>query len=140
MQWAGVLAPLTAALLSLGSASLALRIWRWEPGTPLALGGDSTFVTMQLGRLVGGPALRDASRLGAPFGQTTGWFPSDDQIHFLVVKLLGLFLDSPYTVGAVYFLAARPYRRLEPTAESAQPATPAAPAAPAASAETPEVA
>jgi hypothetical protein len=74
----------------------------------MGLGGDATFVTAQLGRLVGPAALQDSSRLGAPFGQTAGWFPSDDQIHFLAVKLIGLFANSPFTVGAVYFVLGFP--------------------------------
>jgi hypothetical protein len=103
-----VLAPATAAILSLVAAISALRLWDWRPGEPLALGGDSTFVTMQLGRLVGPESLRDTDRLGAPFGQSAGWFPSDDQIHFLAVKVIGLFSDSPYTVGAIYFVLGFP--------------------------------
>jgi hypothetical protein len=74
----------------------------------MGLGGDATFVNAQLGRLVGPDALRDTSRLGAPFGQSTGWFPSDDQIHFLVIKAIGLVAESPYTVGAVYFILCFP--------------------------------
>jgi hypothetical protein len=104
----GVLAPAVAAILSLVAAISALRLWDWRPGAPIALGGDSTFVTMQLGRLVGPESLRGTDRLGAPFGQSAGWFPSDDQIHFLAVKVLGLFSDSPYTVGAVYFVLGFP--------------------------------
>lgn len=105
---AAVLAPVAAAVLSLVAAISALRLWDWRPGEPLALGGDSTFVTMQLGRLVGPEPLRGTDRLGAPFGQSAGWFPSDDQIHFLAVKVIGLFSDSPYTVGAIYFVLGFP--------------------------------
>lgn len=101
-------APLLAALLALVAAAQSLRLWQWRPGMPMGLGGDSTFVTMQLGQLVGPSSWGDTSRLGAPFGQTKGWFPSDDHVHFLVVKVLGLFSDSPYTVGALYFVAGFP--------------------------------
>jgi hypothetical protein len=102
------LAPVATALLALLGAAQATRLWDWRPGQPFGLGGDATFVTAQLGRLVGTDSLRDTTRLGAPFGQTPGWFPSDDQIHFLFVTIIGLFTDSPYTAGGIYFILGFP--------------------------------
>jgi hypothetical protein len=100
--------PALAAILSLLAAVQALRLWEWRPGMPMGLGGDATFVTAQLGRLVGPAPLGEMGRLGAPFGQSPGWFPSDDQIHFLALKVIDLFADSPFTVGAVYFVLGFP--------------------------------
>lgn len=102
------LAASVSAVLSLSAAVQALRLWEWRPGSPLELGGDATFFTVQIRELLHTGPQSASERLGAPFGQNSGWFPSDDHLHFAIVKLLGLFSDSPFTVAALYFIIGFP--------------------------------
>ena len=102
------LAASVCAALSLSAAVQALRLWEWRPGSPLELGGDATFFTVQIDELLHTGPQSASKRLGAPFGQNSGWFPSDDHLHFAIVKLLSIFSDSPFTVAALYFIIGFP--------------------------------
>jgi len=51
--------------------------------------------------------------LGAPFHQDASWFPHADHLHlFLAGKVIGLFSDNPFTVGAIYFFLGFPLAAL----------------------------
>lgn len=50
--------------------------------------------------------------LGAPFGQNANWFPYTDIAHFAALKLIGIFVTSPFSAGAVYFFLGFPLAAL----------------------------
>lgn len=100
--------PLTAVVLSSLAAGSALRVWDWRPGTPVDLSGDGLYYASQVRAALDGSAWGVDTHLGAPFGQVSGFFPTDDDLHLLLVRALGLFSDSPFTVAALYFLLSFP--------------------------------
>jgi hypothetical protein len=97
-----------AAVLSLLVAVQSLRLWDWRPGVPLGLGGDSTQVLLQVRAIMEGDAFGSTHRVGAPFGLNASWFATGDQLNFAVIRLIGLFTDSPATASAIFFVMGYP--------------------------------
>ena len=50
--------------------------------------------------------------VGAPFGQTAGWFADASWVHYAIVKVFGLVSSSPGTVSALYFFVCFPLAAL----------------------------
>lgn len=104
--------PLLVVVLSALAAAQALKVWEWRPGTPMGLTVDSTQVAMQVRAILEHGWYLENPDLGAPFGQNAGWYPSGETVHFLLIHLIGLFADSPFTVSAVYFFLGFPLAAL----------------------------
>lgn len=103
---------LGAAGLSLAIAIWSLQLWRWRPGIPLGLEGDSTFVAMQLKDIAEHGWYWHNPDLGFPFGQNGSLFPELNVIHVEAVKFLGLAFDDPFSPGVMYFVAGFPLAAL----------------------------
>lgn len=115
--WAGragraVAGPLVTALASLAAATQALRLWDWEPGLPLSLSGDAPPALVQVREFMGGGWFGVDSAVGAPFGFNSAWFPTGNAVHLPLIRLLGLFSDSPATVATVFFVLQFPLAAL----------------------------
>jgi hypothetical protein len=104
--------PLTTVLLSLAAMAQALQIWRWRPGDPVDLTGDSAAGLAQLKNMLDHGSYGSNPDLGAPFHQEAGWFPHADHVHVFLVRLIGLFSDNPFTVSALYFFLGFPLAAL----------------------------
>jgi hypothetical protein len=90
----------------------ALQVWAWRPGTPIELDGDGAFVLMQVKGILDHGWYWFNPDVGAPFGQTAGWFVDGSWVHYAAIKLLGLLFSSPATVSALYFFAGFPLAAL----------------------------
>jgi hypothetical protein len=99
---------LAAGLVALAAAVWSLRLTSWVPGTPLELGGDSTFVAMQLRDIAEHGWYWFNDDLGYPFGQNGSLFPELNVLHVALVKALGVFTPDPFTPGVVYFILGYP--------------------------------
>jgi hypothetical protein len=101
-----LLAGAAVALLSLAGVSLVMRLWHADFGVPFAYSGDGNLVLMIVkGTLQHGWYLSNHD-LGAPFGQQLQDYPqaSDDTLHLLIVKFLGLFTGNYAVVVNLYFV------------------------------------
>ena len=108
-RWWG---PVTAVVLSTLAMAQALQVWNWRPGTPLEFDGDAAFVLMQVKDILDHGWYWANPDVGAPFGQTAGWFADASWTHYAVIKALGLFSSSPATVSALYFFLGFPLAAL----------------------------
>jgi len=104
--------PVVTFLLSVAAMVQALKLWDWRPGDPMAAGGDATGVTMQIKNVLDHGWYGNSHNVGAPFGQDASWYPHADQLHLLLVRLIGFASDNPFTVGAVYFFLGFPLAAL----------------------------
>ncbi|MEP6650124.1 MAG: hypothetical protein ABJA74_09445 [Lapillicoccus sp.] len=104
--------PVLTAVLSTLAMGQALKVWDWRPGTPLEFDGDAAFVLMQVKDILDHGWYWSNSDVGAPFGQTTGWFADASWVHYAAVKILGLVSSSPATVSALYFFLCFPLAAL----------------------------
>ena len=100
--------PLATAILSTLAMAQALQVWGWRPGTPIELDGDGAYVLMQVKEILDHGWYWANPDVGAPFSQHSGWFSDGSWTHFLVVRILGLFSSSPFTVSALYFFLCFP--------------------------------
>jgi hypothetical protein len=107
-----VVGAILTAALSTAVLIQAMRLWEWTPGTPLGLDGDNASVTTWVRTIVEYGPYSDNPRLGAPFTQNLGWFPTGDDVHFLALWLLGHVADSAFTVVALYFFVGFPLAAL----------------------------
>jgi hypothetical protein len=108
-----VAGPVITVLLSAAAMAQALKVWRWRPGDPVDQSGDSAATSAQLKDILDHGWLRSNPDLGAPFHQDASWFPQADHLHlFLAGRVIGLFSDNPFTVGALYFFLGFPLAAL----------------------------
>lgn len=108
-QWLDRLAgPIATTILSTLAMAHALQVWGWRPGTPIELDGDGAYVLMQVKEILDHGWYWANPDVGAPFGQHSGWFSDGSWTHFLVIRILGLFSSSPFTVSALYFFLCFP--------------------------------
>ena len=87
-------------------------IWDWRPGTPLEFDGDAAFVLMQVKDILDHGWYWSNPDVGAPFGQTAGWFTDASWAQYAIIKAFGLVSSSPATVSALYFFACFPLAAL----------------------------
>ncbi len=90
----------------------AITVWDWRPGTPLDFDGDSAFVLMQVKDILDHGWYWSNPDIGAPFGQTAGWFTDASWVHYAAIKVIGLGSSSPATVSALYFFLCFPLAAL----------------------------
>ncbi len=102
------IAPVLTVLLSSLAAAQALQVWRWRPGTPLGLGGDSTQIAMEVRDLLEHGWYWSNPSLGFPYGQAGYLFPDPSLGNGLAVKAIALFSHDPFTVAAIWFLVGFP--------------------------------
>jgi hypothetical protein len=95
-------------VLSLLAAAQALRLWSWRPGIPLSLTGDSPQLLVQLTAVLDGARYQSSSHVGAPFGLNGSWFTTADQLNFAILRVIGLFTDSPSTAAVIFFVLGFP--------------------------------
>ena len=79
-------------------------------GDAMGLTVDSTRVTVQVRAILEHRWYLESPTL-APF-DPSGWYPSGETVHFLLIHLIGLFADSSTTVSAVYFFLGFPLAAL----------------------------
>ena len=68
--------PSIAVLLSFASMAQALNVWRWRPGDPVDLSGDSVAELAQIKDMLDHGDYGSNHDLGAPFYQDASWFPA----------------------------------------------------------------
>jgi phosphoglycerol transferase len=94
-----------AAVLGIGIAAVALRLWALDPAVPLRYTGDAVQTlglaqnVLETGWHLEGP------RLNAPYGQAHHDFPQFGDLTFLMLSVAGAVTGSgPAAVTAVYLL------------------------------------
>ncbi len=108
-----VAGPVATVLLSVAAMAQALKVWQWRPGDPVDLSGDSAPGLAQVKDILDHGWYGSNPDLGAPFHQDASWFPYADQLHlFLTGRVIGLFSDNPFTIGAIYFFLGFPLAAL----------------------------
>jgi hypothetical protein len=107
-----VAGPVVTVVLSVVVLVQAMKLWEWTPGTPLGLNGDNVSVTTWVRTIIEYGPYADNPRLGAPFSQNLGWYPTADDVHFLALWLLGRISDNAFTVTALYFFIGFPLAAL----------------------------
>jgi len=101
--------PVITVLLAVAAMAQALEVWRWRPGDPVDLSGDSASGLAMIKGLLRHGWYGSNPDLGAPFHQDANSFPHADHLHlFLTGKVIGLFSDNPFTVSAIYFFLGFP--------------------------------
>lgn len=109
---ARVLGPAATVVLSTLAMAQALGVWAWRPGIPLEFDGDASFVLMQVKDILDHGWYWANPDVGAPFGQSSGWFADASWTHYALVKLLGLLSSDPATVSALSFFVGFPLAAL----------------------------
>lgn len=96
-------------------AAGALRLWRADLGVPFFYGGDAWAVLDHFVTVKEQGWYEYQPRLGAPFGQTFHDFPTADNLHLLVAKIIFLFTSSPAAAMNIYYLIGFPLAALAMT-------------------------
>jgi phosphoglycerol transferase len=101
-------ASLVAASLSTAIAWVALGLgtMRWD--VPLVYSGDALAVASHVKTVIETGWYESQSHLGAPFGQVYHDYPTADNLHFAVARVLGLVLPDWGAVMNVHFLLGFP--------------------------------
>src|SRR5712692_3153939 len=100
---------LGTALLGLGMAAWAIRLWRADLAIPLhRAGSDGSFYDMVVKNLIENGRYKSNPFLGAPGQGDLHDFPMPHTIHFLFIKLLSLFSNNFAMVMNLYFLLTFP--------------------------------
>lgn len=85
-----------------------MKLWRADPRTPFEYGGDALFYEMVTkGIIDNGWYLRN-NFIGMPGGAEVFYFPMDDNLHFLLIKLFSLFTSDYALIFNFYFLLTFP--------------------------------
>ncbi|MDD5616291.1 MAG: hypothetical protein PHH85_08830 [Candidatus Methanoperedens sp.] len=95
-------------ILSILILTLVLELWRADLGTPLTYDGDTLFNSMTVkGMMENGWYLYNPF-VGAPFGQFLPDFPMADNINFLILKIISLFVKNYAIVLNLFFILTFP--------------------------------
>ncbi len=89
-----------------------LRLWDWRPGIPLGLDGDNASTALWVRTISDFGIYAENLDVGAPFGFNRGWYPTADDVHYVLLWLLGLATESPFTTVALYFFVGFPLASL----------------------------
>jgi phosphoglycerol transferase len=85
-----------------------MKLWRADPRTPFEYGGDALFYEMiTKGIIDNGWYLRN-NFIGMPGGSELFYFPMDDNLHFLLMKLFSIFTSDYALIFNFYFLLTFP--------------------------------
>lgn len=95
-------------LVALGVGAWSLRLWQWDPSTPIALGWDHTQILSSLRDIHDHGWYWHNPDLGFPFGQDASFFPELNVLHVLAVKAIDLVVPGVYTAGGLYFVLSFP--------------------------------
>lgn len=99
---------LGAAILSSGIALWAFGLFSADWRIPIDYRGDAFAVAAHFKTVLETGWYEFQPALGAPFGQVYFDYPISDNLHFVVVKLLGLVVNDVGVVMNVYFLLGFP--------------------------------
>ena len=100
--------PVLVAVLSMLAVVQALQLWKWRPGLPLSLAGDSPQLLTQLTAVLEGARYQSSGHVGAPFGLNGSWFATADQLNFAILRTIGLFTNTTATAAVILFVAGFP--------------------------------
>ncbi|MGW5240243.1 hypothetical protein ACWEOW_15035 [Monashia sp. NPDC004114] len=100
--------PVAVVVLTSVAATQALQVWRWRPGTPLGLSVDFLHVAALVrGYVDYGPYANNLT-FGAPFGMSTGWSSTGDDLHVWILTLIQWLTRDALTTMALYFFLCFP--------------------------------
>jgi phosphoglycerol transferase len=85
-----------------------LRLWRADLSTPLCYTGDGLLYTSWIRSVLDQGWYLSDPRLGAPDGMDMRDFPLDDNLHFFLLKLLGLLAPNAPLCYNLYYLLTFP--------------------------------
>lgn len=89
---------------ALAVLSVVLRLWKASVSVPWSYSGDTNFHAMVVQTALERGWFFTTPRLGAPIGHELYDFPlGGETFQVLVMKMLGLVLDSPFAVINVYY-------------------------------------
>jgi phosphoglycerol transferase len=96
---------LAAAVISIAVVVGVLRLWRADLWVPFCYGGDGLYTGLWIKGIIDNGWYLDNDRVGAPGGVNLADFPLADNLHFLVLKLIGLAVrDWALTLNLYYLL------------------------------------
>lgn len=93
-----------AAVLATVAAFFALDLWAADLAVPFTYSGDALAVGAHVKTTIEQGWYEYQPALGAPYGQTYNDFPTADNFHLIVVKVLALFSSQWAIVLNLYFL------------------------------------
>jgi phosphoglycerol transferase len=94
-----------AAFCALAAAGWVLQLWRADLRIPLTSANDARFTALCVKGLLEHGWYLDNDRVGAPGGLNLADFPMSDNLHFLLLKLVGLAVrDVGRTINLYYLL------------------------------------
>ena len=96
------------ALLSTTAAITALELWNARLNVPLTYNGDALPTGAHFKTVREQPWYEYQPLLGAPYGQTYNDFPTADNLHFLMGRLLAFVTPDWATAMNLYFLLGFP--------------------------------
>ncbi|QCB93127.1 hypothetical protein [Cellulomonas shaoxiangyii] len=97
-----------SALLATVGATWALRVWQGRLDVPFTYWGDAVAVAAHVRTTLLTGWYERQPLLGVPHGQTFHDFPTSDDLHLVVMRLLGVLSDDWGTVLNLYFLLGFP--------------------------------
>lgn len=85
-----------------------LKLWQADLAVPFVYAGDGAFVSSAIKGMIDNGWHFHNQYLGAPSGQTMLDYPTADNLHFLLIKAIGLFAPSFGVAINLFFLATFP--------------------------------
>lgn len=114
-RWFGrsdVIASIIAAVLSTAIAWIALDLWSMRWDVPLVYSGDALAVASHFKTVIDTGWYEWQTALGAPYGQVYHDYPTADNLHFVVARLLGFVLPNWGAAMNVHFIMGFPLAAL----------------------------
>ena len=107
-RWHEFATYLFALIVCLLMVELLLKPHRVDPPTHFLYVGDGLYHSMLIKAIITNGWYLTNPRLGAPHGQELYDFPYNDNLSFLLIKLMGLFTSNYATVFNLYYLLTFP--------------------------------
>jgi hypothetical protein len=107
-RWAEPLLYAVTAAVTAVATYVALTLWRADIRVPFDYGGDALPTGAHLKTVIQEGWYEHQPRLGAPTGQFYSDFPTADNLHMIVGKLMSLFTSDWAVALNVYFLIGFP--------------------------------
>lgn len=97
-----------AVALCLVILTCVMKLWRADPRTPFEYGGDALFYEMVTKGIIDNGWFLRNNFIGMPGGAELFYFPMDDNLHFLLIKLFSVFTSDYALIFNFYFLLTFP--------------------------------
>lgn len=114
-RWRRLLPYLASSLLASAGAAWALRLWTSRLDVPITYWGDAVAVAAHVRTTLMTGWYEQQPLLGWPHGQQFHDFPTSDDLHLAIVRVMGLVVHDWATVLNLYYLLGFPLAALTAT-------------------------